>query len=246
MALYKPCRGWRPCEPREYLFSYRRTLECFLSQWKASYQCSRPSKKYKGMPYLLIWNTKGFILNWPRRGPKQQVTMKIDQKKSCFSAFIFDQVTHKCNFTGSRPVTDLRLQVSISFSIPWLYNFIYGEFPFLLPIDFLRTYWTLYTFQSCSGFSSLSIPSSVTKIDTFAFYDCHGLTCNLVLPANLEFIGYQTFYNCSGLTGNLILPEKLNTLGGYTFYNCSGLTGSLTIPPLIKTINRNIGCPVSP
>ena len=100
------------------------------------------------------------------------------------------------------------------------------------------------TFSHCSGLTRVSFPQSIEIIEYSAFYNCTGLTGDLILPENLKTIGYGTwtsyggaFENCTGLNGKLILPEGLTHIGYHTFYNCSGLSGELKIPDSVKNIN---------
>ena len=42
-------------------------------------------------------------------------------------------------------------------------------------------------------------------------------------------IGYEAFYQCSGLTGNLVIPSTVDSIMTRAFKNCSGFTGNLVI-----------------
>lgn len=48
-------------------------------------------------------------------------------------------------------------------------------------------------------------------------------------------IGKQAFYECSGLTGDLIIPESVTEIGAYSFCGCSGVS-SITIPASLTKI----------
>ena len=98
-----------------------------------------------------------------------------------------------------------------------------------------------YTFDGCSGLTSLTLPSGVTKIGELAFEYCRGLT-SLTLPSGVTKIGGGAFFNCSGLT-SLTLPSGLAEIAGNAFYGCSGLT-SLTLPSGLAEIAGNAfyGC----
>lgn len=90
-----------------------------------------------------------------------------------------------------------------------------------------------YAFSSCSGLTSLTLPSGITKIGAGVFQYCSGLT-SLTLPSGINKIGSKAFNGCSGLT-SLILPAGVTEIWSYAFYGCSSLT-SLEIPSSVKTI----------
>ena len=93
-----------------------------------------------------------------------------------------------------------------------------------------------YAFKNCSDLTSLTLPSSVTRIGDYAFYNCSGLT-SLTLPSSVTRIGDYAFYKCSGLT-SLTLPSSVNEIGIYAFHGCSGLT-SLTLPSSVTSSIRD-------
>ena len=93
-----------------------------------------------------------------------------------------------------------------------------------------------YAFYNCSGLTSLTLPSSVTSIGEFAFRYCSGLT-SLTIPSGVTSIGMSAFEYCSSLT-SLTLPSSVNEIGIYAFYGCSGLT-SLTLPSSVTSSIRD-------
>ncbi|MBR2909645.1 MAG: leucine-rich repeat protein, partial [Clostridia bacterium] len=72
--------------------------------------------------------------------------------------------------------------------------------------------------------TDLSVLEEVTSIGDYAFYECSGLTGELIIPDSVTSIGYSAFYECSGLTGELIIPDSVTSIGNYAFDSCSGLT----------------------
>ena len=82
-------------------------------------------------------------------------------------------------------------------------------------------------FESCSGLTSITLPSGVTEIGKFAFLHCSGLT-SITLPSGLTEISSSAFSGCSGLT-SITLPSGLTEISSSAFKSCSGLT-SLTLP----------------
>ena len=90
-----------------------------------------------------------------------------------------------------------------------------------------------YAFSDCSGLTSLTIPSCVTRIGDYAFIGCSGLT-SLTIPSSVTSIGREAFKGCSGLT-SLTIPSSVTSIGREAFSGCSGLT-SLTIPSRVTSI----------
>ena len=93
-----------------------------------------------------------------------------------------------------------------------------------------------YAFKNCSDLTSLTLPSSVTRIGDYAFKNCSGLT-SLTLPSSVTSIGMSAFEYCSSLT-SLTLPSSVNEIGIYAFHGCSGLT-SLTLPSSVTSSIRD-------
>ena len=90
-------------------------------------------------------------------------------------------------------------------------------------------------FASCSGLTSVTIPSSVTSIGNSAFYYCSGLT-SVTIPNSVTSIGNYAFQGCSGLT-SVTIPNKVTNIGESAFSGCSSLT-SLTIPNSVTSIGQ--------
>ncbi|MCR5191764.1 MAG: leucine-rich repeat protein [Bacteroidales bacterium] len=78
-----------------------------------------------------------------------------------------------------------------------------------------------FAFSSCSGITSVSIPSTVTSIESFAFYWCTGLTY-VSIPNSVTSIGNFAFDRCSGLS-SITIPSSVTSIGANPFEYCSGL-----------------------
>ena len=77
-------------------------------------------------------------------------------------------------------------------------------------------------FWGCSGLTSVTIPSSITKIGDNAFSGCSGLT-SVTIPSSVTEIGSSAFSDCRGLT-SVTVPSSVTKIGDNAFSGCSGLT----------------------
>ena len=74
-------------------------------------------------------------------------------------------------------------------------------------------------FYNCSNLTSLSIPSSVTTIDAYAFCGCSGIAEPLSLPSTTTAIGDYAFWNCRGISYVMSPATVPPTLGINVFYD---------------------------
>ncbi len=81
-------------------------------------------------------------------------------------------------------------------------------------------------FYCCSDLTSVTIPKSVKTIGAYAFCGCTGLT-GITIPASVEVIGSGAFYECSGITA-VKVPDSVREIGEYAFFRCTSL-GTVTI-----------------
>ena len=89
-----------------------------------------------------------------------------------------------------------------------------------------------YMFHQCRALKSIKIPSTVTKIGSYAFVGCN-LT-KFIIPSKVTEIGNCAFDGCRGLT-SLVISSSVTKIGGGAFAGCSGLT-SLVIPSNVTEI----------
>ena len=87
-----------------------------------------------------------------------------------------------------------------------------------------------WAFKDCSGLTSITIPNSVTSIGEEAFEFCSGLT-SITIPNSVTSIGERAFSSCSSLT-SVTIPNSVTSIGSEAFYECSGLT-SITMPDVL-------------
>ncbi|MDB4666378.1 leucine-rich repeat protein [Akkermansiaceae bacterium] len=97
-----------------------------------------------------------------------------------------------------------------------------------------------YAFNG-SKLTSITIPSSVTRIEHSAFWACSSLT-NVTIPDSITSIESFTFYYCSNLT-SITIPESVTSIGEYAFDQCSSLA-NITIPASVSSIGNGVfsGC----
>lgn len=83
--------------------------------------------------------------------------------------------------------------------------------------------------------TSVSFPSTLTKIGNYAFIYNMNLTGALSLPNGLKEIGNYAFA-MTMLSGNLSLPQGLTKIGESAFASSVNLSGDLVIPDGVTTI----------
>ncbi len=92
-------------------------------------------------------------------------------------------------------------------------------------------------FKECAALSSIYFPASVRAIGSYAFFNCTGISGDLVLPEALLQISDSAFYNCRSLS-SIVFPEGITSIGERAFYTCGGLSGELTIPESVTEIKN--------
>ena len=90
-----------------------------------------------------------------------------------------------------------------------------------------------YAFED-AYMQSISIPESVEKIGSYAFYGVKGLK-SVKIPSKVTIIYHDTFNNCKSLE-SVTFGKNVNKIGESAFENCSKL-GKLVIPGNVKTID---------
>ena len=96
-------------------------------------------------------------------------------------------------------------------------------------------------FENSPIIEKVILPSTVTDIETKAFYGCKNLE-SVTLPSSIKTIKDSAFYGCSKLT-NIAMPKSLAIIGPYAFYNCN--LDSITLPSSVTSIGERAfaGCP---
>lgn len=80
-----------------------------------------------------------------------------------------------------------------------------------------------------ASFTSITIPSSVTTIDSSAFNSCSSLV-SVDMPDSLTTIKGYAFAHCSSLE-SIRIPHLTKSIGSYAFYDCPSLTSVTFVTP---------------
>ena len=86
--------------------------------------------------------------------------------------------------------------------------------------------------------TELSIPSEVTTIKDYAFYNCKGVT-NIDIIDGIKGIGNSAFYGCSDLE-TLYISNTIESIGDYAFANCNDILDIEIGAKKAITANENI------
>ena len=127
---------------------------------------------------------------------------------------------------GATPFTSCTKLTSISVDVD---NPVYSSEDGVL---FNKTKTTLISCPAAIS-GSYTLPSSVKRIESSAFYGCSRIT-SIALPSSLEDIGTQAFRACISLT-SINLPNGLQTLRTGVFRGCSSLK-EITIPSSVTIL----------
>lgn len=105
-----------------------------------------------------------------------------------------------------------------------------------------------FAFYKCYEISSLTIPHSITNIDSQAFYYCKDIEkvivediaswCNISFGDNFSnpLVVSNGLYNIDGeQISDLQIPEEVTSISNYAFYGCSGIT-SVKLLGNVRTI----------
>ena len=110
-------------------------------------------------------------------------------------------------------------------------------------------------FAYATDLTSVTLPSSIARIEYNAFYKCSGLT-TITIPAAVNYIGSQAFVDCTGLT-RVNTPDLASWLGiemvneysnplyyAHNLYVANTKLTDMTVPSSVTQIKQNAmaGC----
>ncbi len=79
-------------------------------------------------------------------------------------------------------------------------------------------------FENCYNLSTVTLPSSLVSVGSYAFSYCSGITGSLTLPSTLKKLSDGAFYGCWNITGSVSIPASLTDLGEYCFFESNNIT----------------------
>ena len=98
-----------------------------------------------------------------------------------------------------------------------------------------------YAFYGCKSVENVTISNGVTSIGACAFYNCAKLK-SVTIPNTVVDIRQNAFYNCTSLT-SITIPDSVTSIGSCAFEKCTSLM-SVTIPDSVTSIGYSAfyGC----
>lgn len=98
------------------------------------------------------------------------------------------------------------------------------EIPESTPFSEIRDYafWTEISGEPLFLKNNLSIPSNITRIGSYAFHGCNGLTGNLYVPSTCAELGQRVFNYCENIA-HAYIEGGITQQSFYLFDHCSSL-----------------------
>ena len=96
-----------------------------------------------------------------------------------------------------------------------------------------------YAFRNCTFLESITLPDSITRIETGAFFGCSSLA-KIKIPDSVTHIGERAFWCCSSLTSvSFGKNSGLTEIGDVAFIECTSLT-EIKIPNSVAAIGWQV------
>ncbi len=98
-----------------------------------------------------------------------------------------------------------------------------------------------YAFYDCSNLEEVMLPNGLVNVGQFAFGECWNLR-NIVLPNSVMGIGDSAFTGCFSLS-NIRIPDNVNSISDGTFFGCTNLH-EIILPDSLSRIESDAfsGC----
>ncbi len=90
-------------------------------------------------------------------------------------------------------------------------------------------------FQNVSSLKSVTLPTGITSIGSYAFSNCKSLT-DIIIPDSVTEIGNYSFANCTSLT-TISIPDNVTKIKSSAFMFCESLT-EIFIPQSVVMIDK--------
>ena len=139
-------------------------------------------------------------------------------------------------FYGVSPITSVTIPSSVTFI--GQNSFYYSS---LKNVVYNSSAYHNYIFAHCSSLSSVTL-SNITRIGYGMFQYCYALS-SITIPSSVTYIDSYAFGSCTALT-SVDIPSSVTTIGSYAFgscFNLSSITVEATTPPTLYSSSFN-GC----
>ena len=93
-----------------------------------------------------------------------------------------------------------------------------------------------YAFEYCSSLKTVILPKKLVTLGSYAFKYCTGLE-TMTIPSSIRYIDEGLFYGCKKMT-SVSISNLVDTIRAKAFVSCQSLK-SLTLPSSLKYINES-------